>query len=93
VQNWLIDSLAWIPRKEMADSKLSTSCETFKQLCWPKLHGNVKLYKVNSLEFGKERNESTGIYQAKLERNGMEISIASISPPNYITGFEEISIK
>jgi hypothetical protein len=96
IPNWLIEVLKWIKRVEMADSKLSTSNLAFKQLCWPKLHQNVKPYKVNELYFRGERNEMC-IYQAKLgkyRRNSKgNIPIACIPPPNYITGFDYLQIK
>ena len=88
--------MAWFKRVEMADSKLSTSSWTFKQLCWPKLHGKVEPYKVAYLRFKQgERDESTGIFQSKLEKGSMriEIPIACVPPPKYIIGFDRIKIR
>jgi hypothetical protein len=93
--------LAWIGRKQMASSALSHSCKTFKRLCWPKLHGNVKPHEVNQLRFQDKFDDESGNFQSKLllthrlcgwDWDENEIPIASIQPPDYIIGFKGILI-
>ena len=82
----------------MANSSLSTSSWTFKQLCWPKLHGNIKPHNVELLQFRGKVNVESGIYEAKLEEyklgriNNKDIPISCIPPPKYIIGFRGINI-
>lgn len=91
--NWSIEMIDWTKRTEMADSNLSTSSAAFDTLCWPKLHGKVKPHKVKKLRIMGERDEH-GQFQAVLieENKNIKIPIASWEPPNYIVGFEGISI-
>lgn len=91
----------------MADSSMSTASLTFKWLCWPKLHGNMKPYKVCRLKFWAERDELGNIHvklgHQKIKEGEQDIihdfgnfellPIASIEPPKYILGFEEIIVK
>lgn len=100
IPNWLMfDTFPWINRKEMAISSLSTSSETFRQLCWPKLHQNVMPHKIEHLdifraqyEFGNERALVRIKRNANWYSEGI-IPIASIPSPNYIVGIKQIEIK
>jgi hypothetical protein len=92
IQNWLIDSLPWIPRKELANSALSTSCETFRQLCWPKLHQKVKPRKITLLKFTKVRDEE-GNFRAQLNIDNQIVPFASIPPLEYILGIGIIDLE
>jgi hypothetical protein len=88
---------------------MSTANETFRQLCWPKLHGNVKLYKIPELRISGVHLE-LGKFRALLhlrtrtvvgadgwtidEKISEEIvPIASIPPLDYILGIGQIEIK
>jgi hypothetical protein len=93
--------LPWIDRKELANSSLSTASEAFHQLCWPKLHGNVKSHKIQSLKIYRARYE-LGNFRALVHLStdgdsgggGEEIvPIASIPPLDYILGIGMIEIK
>jgi hypothetical protein len=96
IPNWLLDTLEWPKRREMADSAMCTASSTFAFLCWPKLHGKVKPYKVDyPLEFWLEENNE-GNYQAKLlieENWDNPLPIATVPPPPYIIGFDKILIQ
>jgi hypothetical protein len=87
IQNWLIDSLPWIGRKELANSSLSTSCETFRQLCWPKLHQKVKPHKIPNLQCTHNRTQFR-----RLDTNEI-IPIASTPAPHYIDGIGTIELR
>ena len=94
IPNWLIEVLEWINRKEMAISSLSSSSETFRQLCWPKLHLNVKAHKTPRLEIFPIRCEFGNMRALiRLGWGNEIIPLASIPPPNYITFIDFIEIK
>lgn len=79
----------------MAESSLSTSSETFKQLCWPKLHLNVKPHEIPKLTHS-EVAYVQGKWIAELEIDEPDYSFiptATISPPNYIIGVRRMEIK
>jgi len=76
----------------MANSSLSTSCETFRQLCWPKLHQKVKPRKIPYLNFIEDRDEQ-GNLRALLIMNNRIVPIASIPPLEYILGIGKIDLE
>ena len=85
--------LVWINRIEMANSSLSLSCDTFKKLCWPKLHMNVKPHKILPLQIFSARYE-LGIVRAVVQNwNDQIMPIPSIQPPEYIVGISKIDLK
>lgn len=85
--------MAWIKRIEMANSPLSFSCRLFQQLCWPKLHGDVKPHKIPYLDFFSAQI-NLGNSQALLRINHKKITpIASTPPPEYIVGLNSIKSK
>jgi len=87
-------------RTELAQSSLSTSSHTFRQYCWPYLHGKkVKPRIVPELEFSRWP-DNQGKWQTVLDKyisspygRSIEIPIADTNPPDYIIGFERISFK
>jgi len=76
----------------MADSSLSTSCETFRQLCWPKLHQKAKPHKITLLKFTRV-NDEFGNYHAQLTMDNRIVPIASIPPLEYILGIGMIDLE
>jgi hypothetical protein len=94
VPNWLIEVLAFIYRKEMANSSLSTINKIFQLLCWPKLHQKVKPHKIPKLRCTAIHDE-LGNLRAQFRRRDTNeiIPIASAPAPHYIDGIGLIELE
>jgi len=90
----LDEVLAWIKRTELAQSSLSISSHTFRQYCWPYLHGwKVKARIVRDLSFAHEHEDEINFRNILKKDDKHEIPIAHKNPPEYIIGFEFIEFR
>jgi hypothetical protein len=91
------DVFGFIRRIQLARS-VSLTTRHFRNICWPRLHGNkIEAHEVNGITISsRERfdwSRPTEIFVQNGFKNDKELPFPSCPPPDYITGFRKIQIK